>query len=264
MRRAPSLLLTGITICVIGLLSAEAQETTKATKAEKPQIPGGIEGHVKRVDVEKATLTIVTTSGAERTFSVTDDTTMLGPRGGKVRRRLHDPRFHEGMELTVVASGSTAKEVHLGYSLRAGDAAKVGGTVTGKATAKPKAPPAGGASTAPTTTAKVPTKKGDVAAATPSAAEEEDEDDELPGTVKSYNADRRLLVVTLLNGTNRSFLLSRDLNVVVGRAVSKQGVADSAIKEGARVTVFLEEGGRRVKELHVIPASSAGRMKKAS
>jgi hypothetical protein len=167
------------------------------------------------------------------------------------------------MELTIVASGSTAKEVHLGYSRRSGDTAKEGGVVSGKA-AKSKAPPLGGAVTAPATTAKVPTKKGDVAATTPAAAEEEDEDDELPGTVKSYNADRRLLVVTLLNGTNRSFFLSRDLKVVVGRAVSKQGVADSALKEGAKVTVFLEEGGRRVKELHVTPAPAAGRMKKAS
>src|SRR5215472_16534473 len=115
MQRAPSLLLTGITVCVIGLLNADAQE---AKKSEKPHIPGGIEGHVKKVDVEKETVTIVTTGGSERTFHVTEDTTMLGPRGGKVRRRLHDPRFHEGMELTVVADGNTAKELHLGFSRR--------------------------------------------------------------------------------------------------------------------------------------------------
>ena len=118
-------------------LFGQRSEAKKA-EVEGVRIPGGIEGHAKKVDVEKETLTIVTTAGAERTFNVTDDTTMLGPRGGKVRRGLHDSRFQEGMELTVVASGSTAKEVHLGYRRRPRDAAKTGG----QPTAKTKAPPA--------------------------------------------------------------------------------------------------------------------------
>jgi hypothetical protein len=249
-------LLTGITICVVGLFSAKAQE---AKKAEKPHIPGGIEGHVKTVDAEKETLTIVTDAGAERTFNLTEDTTMLGPRGGKVRRGLRDPRFHEGMELTVVASGSTAKEVHLGISRRQRDAASPGGETA----AKPKAA-AGTASNAPAAQTKAAMKKGLTAAAKSAAPEDEqDEDDELPGTVKSYNAERRLLVVSLLNGTSRSFFLSRDLKVTVGRTASAKGVEDPAIKDGARVTVFLEGGGRRVKELHVNPPASARAVKKA-
>jgi hypothetical protein len=258
MQRAPSLLLTGVTVCVIGLLNANAQE---AKKSERPQIPGGIEGHVKKVDVEKETLTIVTTAGSERTFNVTEDTTMLGPRGGKVRRRLHDPRFHEGMELTVVASGTTAKEVHLGYSPRRTDAAKE----DGQAAAKPKAPRAGTVTSAPPSKAKALSKQEDAAAAKTAAADEEDdEDDELPGTVKTYNAERRVLVVTLLNGTNRTFFLAKDLKVQVGRAVSKQGIEDPALKEGAHVTVFLAEGGRRVRELHVAPPQAARKAKKAA
>jgi hypothetical protein len=257
MRRAPSALLTGITICVVGLFSAKAQE---AKKAEKPHIPGGIEGHVKQVDAEKETITIVTTAGAERTFSLTDDTTMLGPRGGKVRRGLHDPRFHEGMELTVVASGSTAKEIHLGYSHRQRDAAKK----EAEPTAKPKAPAGRTASTTPAAKTKAVNKIDEAAAKSAASDEEEDEDDELPGTVKSYNAERRLLVVSLLNGTSRSFFLSRDLKVTVGRTASAQGVGDPAIKEGAHVTVLLEGGGRRVKELHVNPPPSARRTKKAA
>ena len=258
MRRASSLLLTGGTVCFMALLSVEAQE---ATKPEKPHIAGGIEGQVKRVDVEKSTLTIVTTGGAERTFTLTDDTTMLGPRGGKVRRRLNDPRFHEGMELTVVASGTTAKEVYLGYSRRQKDDAKEEGTAGGKAAAKPRPKPAAGETNPPATSKKVAAKKDDGASTRPSASEEDDEDDELPGTVKSYNADRRLLVVSLLNGTSRSFFLSRDLKVMVGRAASKQGIADPALKEGAHVTVFLE--GRRVRELHVETATAARKTKKA-
>jgi hypothetical protein len=234
MRRTLSLLLAGTTICAFGLFSAGAQE---AKKAEKPQIPGGIEGHVKSVDAEKETVTIVTTSGAERTFNVTEDTTMLGPQGGKVRRRLHDPRFQERIGLTVVASGASAKEIHLDRRHREAGSA----TTSGKGAA--------------TKTKALMKKKGATAAA--KEEEEDDEDNEIPGTVKSYNADRRLLVVTLLNGTNRSFFLSRDLKVLVRGATSKQGVADPALKEGAHVTVLVEEGGRRVKELHVNPLPPA-------
>ena len=253
MRRTLSLLLTGTTICALGLFSAGAQE---AKKAERPQIPGGIEGHVKRVDTEKETLTIVTTAGAERTFNVTDDTTMLGPRGGKVRRRLHDPRFHDGMSLTVVASGLTAKELHLGFSRR-----EPGGAAEDRKTAAKAAK--GDPGVRDRTDGNLATKpKASKKGAAATAEEADDEDDEIPGTVKSYDANRRLLVVTLLNGTNRSFLLSRDLKVLVKGAASKQGTADPAIKEGTHVTVLVDAGGRRVKELRVDPAPPGARKTK--
>ena len=95
-------LAAGAAICAGGLFSASAQDTKTS---EKTEIPGGIEGHVKSVDHEKETLSIIASTGKERTFKVTEDTTMIGPRGGKVRRRLNDKRFHEGMELTIVADG---------------------------------------------------------------------------------------------------------------------------------------------------------------
>lgn len=261
MLRAPSLLLSGIAVCVIGLHSAPGQEPDKR---ERPRIPGGIEGHIKSVDADKATITVVTDAGSERTFNLTEDTMMLGPRGGKVRRRLHDPRFHEGMELTVVATGSTAKEVHLGYSPRQREAAKSGAEAGAKPSSRPKSQPAGKASTVPAEKAKSGARKGEAITRKPSPTEEEDEDSELPGVVKSYNTERRVLVVTLLNGANRTFILSRDLKVMVGRAQSKQGVADPVLKEGAHVTVFLEEGSHRVRELHVEPASAVRKTKKAA
>jgi hypothetical protein len=248
MRHALSLLLAGTTICAYGLFSAGAQE---AKKAEKPQIPGGIEGHVKSVDTEKEMLTIVTTSGAERIFTVTEDTTMLGPRGGKVRHRLHDKRFNEGIGLTVVASGATAKEIHLGFRHRRSEVSTEGG----KTVAKRGSTPPESTSGSPAKKTKAYTKKD--ATDTAKSEEEEDEDDEIPGTVKSYNADRRLLVVSLLNGHSRSFLLSRDLPVLVRGVATKQGLADPALKEGAHVTVLVEEGGRRVRELHVNPVPPA-------
>ena len=144
MLRTLSALVAGATVCAVGLMSAAAQESGKS---QKPEIPGGIEGHVKSVDTEKQTLRITTSDGKERTFAITEDTTMLGPRGGKVRQGLRDRRFQEGMEITVVANGGTAKELHLGYSRRErGDS-----PTSPKASAKPKVPATGATSQAAST-----------------------------------------------------------------------------------------------------------------
>src|SRR5438105_4028572 len=94
-------------VSAVGLFTAEAQE--------KKEIKGAITGKVKSVDPDKGTLTITTAEGRTRTFTVNESTTMAGPRGGQVPRRLKDPRFHEGLEVTIEASGDVAKEVRLGY-----------------------------------------------------------------------------------------------------------------------------------------------------
>jgi hypothetical protein len=263
MLRTPSVLLAGAVICATGLLAAGAQEPKKA---ERSEIPGGIEGHVKGVDREKQTLTIVVPSGAERTFTITDETTMLGPRGGRVRYRLRDRRFHEGMEVIVVANGAMAREVHLGYDRGA----------QGQPTGSPK-PAAKGAPAARPGDEKAPTGKAtkraqreavEAAAAKAKAGareEEEDEDNEIPGTVKSYDPARRLLVVALLNGKSRSFLLSREVKVLVRGTPSTHGLSDPALKAGASVAVHVEPGGRRVREVHITPAPAASaKSKKAA
>jgi hypothetical protein len=243
--------------CAVGLMSAAAQE---AKKSERPEIPGGIEGQVKSVDPEKHTLAITTPGGRVRTFTVTEETTMLGPRGGRVRHRLRDRRFHEGMDITVVADGSTAKELHLGFSRRGhADAAN-----------HPKSSPRPGIAATEERRERTPADTartgGSRATGKPAAdvgtkaavhEEEEDEDDEIPGRVKSYDATRRLLVVSLLNGKSRSFLLSHDVKVIVRGTPSKQGLSDPALKVDVPVTVLVEAGGRRVRELHVGPPQAA-------
>src|SRR5262249_6489223 len=108
MRRALGAMVLGVFVCSVAILSASADD-------QKTEIKGGIPGKVKKVDVDTQKLTITTDQGRERTFTVNDDTTMVGPRGGKVRRRLKDPRFHEGMSVTIVADGATATEIHLGF-----------------------------------------------------------------------------------------------------------------------------------------------------
>jgi hypothetical protein len=257
-------LFAGSALCVVGLMAVVAQEPKKG---EKPEIPGGIEGHVKSVDHDKQAMIIIATGGRERTFTVTEDTTMVGPRGGKVRRRLNDPRFHEGLEVIVVADGTKAKEIHIGFDRRPNDEAK-------NAT-DPAAKKAPGLSRKKREelAAEVAKKKdtietGKVApkmATKAATAEEDDEDDEIPCKVKSYDTSGRtpVLVVSLLNGKSRSFFLSSEAKVLVNGTTSKLGLKDPALKPGAPLMVLVHPGGRRVKELHVNPPAPA-RAKKAA
>src|SRR5947209_2882336 len=91
-------ILMGAALCAAGSLARADDKNTN-----KSEIKGGIEGKIKTVDVDNNTLTVTTSQGRERTFKVTDDTVLVGPRGGKVRRHLKDPRFHEGFPVTIVA-----------------------------------------------------------------------------------------------------------------------------------------------------------------
>jgi hypothetical protein len=210
---------------------------------------------------------MTTSNGRERTFTITEDTTMLGPRGGKVRHRLRDHRFHEGMEITIVADGSSAKEIHLGYSRRDRRASTDHPKAIAKRGTLPAPEPREEAATdRPTGRQPREASKRAAAAETKAAAnheEEEDEDDEIPGKVKSYDPSRRHLVVTLLNGKSRSFFLSHDVKVVVKGTPSKQGLSDPALKADTPLTVFVEAGGRRVRELHVAPVPATRRKKAA-
>jgi hypothetical protein len=198
---------------------------------------------VKKVDHEKCTLTITTDDGRERTFEITDDTTMVGPRGGLVRRGLKDPRFHEGMELTIVAKGTTATEVHLGFSRR------TEGTAATKTT-KEKATTTTTDNAAAKTTEAKGVAKGK---AKPAADEEEDEDREILGTVKSVDPAKHILVITLLNGKDHSFMMAKDTPILVKETASKKGLEDPALKAGARVHVVTDAEGRKVKEVKVDP-----------
>jgi hypothetical protein len=94
-------------------------------------------------------------------------------------------------------------------------------------------------------------------------SEEEDDEEEIPGHVKSFDLAKRTLVLTLANGKSRSFLLAKDVPVHIkgASAASAQGIKDPQLKEGAYVTVITDDGGRKVKELKVIPASEVKRRK---
>jgi hypothetical protein len=269
MWRVLGAIVLGAGLCSAGLLSASADD-------QKTHIEGGIEGKVKSVDVQDKTLTIITAQGAQHTYTVTDETVMVGPRGGKVRRRLRDPRFQEGMSVRIVVAGKTASEIHLGYDREPADAkpeakstgqdtdagAKTGTARPARQASKDEPAPAG---SRPDRTA---TKQDASAAAKTSAggkeaskAEADEEDNEVPGKIKRFDPERRILVVTLLNGKDRSFLLSKDVKVIVKGVHSKHGLEEPALKSGAAIEVVTDEGGHKVKELKVVPASDSKRRK---
>lgn len=222
-------ILLGAALCAGGSL-ARADDKS----ANKPEIKGGIEAKIKSVDADNNTLTVTTSQGRERTFKVTDDTVLVGPRGGKVRRHLKDPRFHEGFSVTIVADGNTASEVHLGFAKDSSETA----SPTPRSKAKLAQP--------------VDTNPTKHAAAKKQA--EEDDEEEILGHVKSFDASRRILVVTLLNGNSRSFILAKSVPVLVRGKASKEGIEDPALKTGAAVTVITDDGGKKVKELKISEA----------
>jgi hypothetical protein len=88
-------------------------------------------------------------------------------------------------------------------------------------------------------------------------------DNEYPGKIKSVDADRHMLVITLLNGHDRSFMLSSEAKVTLAGHALKKGLSDASLKPGVKLTVVTESGSKKVKEVQLTPA--AGRvLRKAS
>jgi hypothetical protein len=245
MRRTIGALVLGVTACSTLLMTASARD--------EQVIKGGIEGKIKAVDADMNKLTITTAQGRDRTFTITDDTTMLGPRGGKVRHRMHDKRFHPGLDIVIVAQGTTATEVHLGFSRGGGpETAGAPAEQPEKATPERAQPKTAAPDRTPTKAAPAPTVRGK---APTKAEEDEDEDNEIPGKIKHFDPSRRILVVTMLNGKDRSFMLSKDVKVEVRGRASARGLEDPSLTTGMPVEIVTDEGGRKVKEVKVVPAS---------
>ena len=248
----------GSVLCVavlgtIGLMSAAAADT-KAS-----DIKDGIPGKIVKVDVEQATVTIAGEDGRERTFNVTEETVIVGPRGGAVHKQLKDPRFHSGLAIVVVANGKAAAQLHLGYDRKARKGTSAAGTSSNETPATDTTP---GPKTRTSRfrglidSAKTPAPKAN-------KEDAEEDDNEFPGKVKSVDLAKHMLVITLLNGKDRSFLLPSDVKVTVNGRASRRGLSDSALKVGNSLTVVTETGGRKVKEVKVVLAARS-RLKKAS
>ncbi len=198
-----------------------------ATPAVGADVPGGIKGDIVKVDTAKSTLTVHTQTG-DKTYTIAPTTQIVGPRGGIVHKRLQDPRFHAGLHVTVVASGTAATQVLLGVDRKA----KTGDAATSKTTTGFRGDAAG---------------KGEAAKTEEAPA---DEDNEFPGKIKSVDADKNILVVTLLTGKDHSFMVGSEAKLTIGARVSQKGLSDPALKPGATVTVVTEEG-KKVSEVKV-------------
>jgi len=268
LRRTVGIVVCSVAIGALGLLSASAAE-------KKSDIKDGIEGKIVKVDVDKGSVTIADENGKERSFSITDETVIVGPRGGIVHKRLKDPRFHKGLSITVVAMGSTAAQLHLGYDRKskAGSGASTSSSSGSSSTSSSSGSTTSSTSTSGTSSSKpTPRTSGfrGVLGAKPAAGKEEaktdeaeDEDSEFPGKVKSVDPAKRILVITLVTGKDHSFLLPGDVKVTVNGRVSRRGLNDAALKVGTSLTVVTEAGGRKVKEVKVA-SPTARRMKKAA
>lgn len=254
-----------LTAAVCGLMVGTVLlVATQTVQAKDSDIKDGIPGTVVKVDAAQGTVTIAEKAGRERTYTVNQETLIVGPRGGIVHQRLHDHRFHAGLPITVVASGTTAAELHLGYDRKA----RSGRTTTprGTSTTTTETPattdsgtttPPGSSTPAPATTrtSRFRGVEARRAAAQEAKEEEEDEDSEFPGKVKSVDPARHLLVITLTNGKDRSFMVSSEAKVLVNSRASRHGLSDPGLQPGASVTVITEQGGRKVKEVKLTPAA---------
>jgi hypothetical protein len=71
-----------------------------------------IPAKVQAVDTEKGTITVTTAEGKVLVLKVDKDTSIVGPRGGKIADRLKDDRLGKGAEIkvTLAADGKTAKD----------------------------------------------------------------------------------------------------------------------------------------------------------
>jgi hypothetical protein len=252
LRKPIAALLCTVACGILALLAARSQ-------AQESEIKGGISATVIKVDVARGTVTVADKNSRERTYSINEETVIVGPRGGVVHRRLKDPRFHNGLPITIVANGTTAAELHLGYDRKG----REGTVATTPSTSRPGTRPAPPTDNTPNdaspSTPAAPERRTarfrglGSQRGTPAAkpAEEEDEDNEFPGKIKSVDPARHMLVITLVNGKDRSFLLASDVKVMINTRTSRKGLSDAALQPGMPLTVITEPGGRKVKEVKV-------------
>jgi preprotein translocase subunit YajC len=79
-------------------------------RGQKVQLAGGVQGKVKKVDADQATVT-VTVADRDQEFKVTDQTKLLGPSGKDLKDGLNSSRLAEGAEVTVVCEKKDGKDV---------------------------------------------------------------------------------------------------------------------------------------------------------
>lgn len=111
----------GTLVSEIQLAPPQAPKDGKPPKAApKKEIKGGIHATVNKVDVAKKSFTATTEDGKVLLLAVTDETKIIGPRGGQSDDGIEDDRFVADAEVIIVLApgGKSAAEVHLPYRKR--------------------------------------------------------------------------------------------------------------------------------------------------
>lgn len=85
----------------------EAPKDKPPPKEKEKTTVKEVVGMFKSKDVAKKTLTL-TVDGKERTFKITEDTKIVGPRGGE--KDLNDKLFDAGYKITVVPNSKNSDE----------------------------------------------------------------------------------------------------------------------------------------------------------
>jgi len=104
----PSPKLSGNKEVAAGLVAAQ----DKAKKDDK-DTSKTIAGKVTKVDATKNTVSVTTDDGKKMDLTVTDDTKIVGPRGGISKDRLKDDRLTVGAEIKVTMDGKKVKQIEL-------------------------------------------------------------------------------------------------------------------------------------------------------
>ena len=107
MLRKPVLVVLGLLLAA-GLVAAQ----DKAKKDDK-DTSKTIAGKVTKVDATKNTVSVTTDDGKKMDLTVTDDTKIVGPRGGISKDRLKDDRLTVGAEIKVTMDGKKVKQIEL-------------------------------------------------------------------------------------------------------------------------------------------------------
>jgi len=105
---------------VLMLVAAVTLDSNAGGDKAKVDAKKLVVGKVKSVDLEKSKFTLALEGDKQRTFTVTDDTKFIGPKGGK-GDGLKDDRMDKGYEVKVLPStdGKVAMEVHLPFRKKA-------------------------------------------------------------------------------------------------------------------------------------------------
>jgi hypothetical protein len=107
MLRKPVLVVLGLLLAA-GLVAA--QDKAKKDDKDTSKI---ISGKVTKVDATKMTVSVTTDDGKKMDLTVTDDTKIVGPRGGVSKDRLKDDRLHVGAEIKIMMDGKKVTQIQL-------------------------------------------------------------------------------------------------------------------------------------------------------